>query len=329
MYRHDPRQSSVSPAKGNIASPVIQWEHYLGVPFQSLVSTTDRNPWSTDLDGDGERETVVAQGPEVYVIDGAGQRVWSHAVHGTASQGRVRLCHLWPDAKGPQAVVFTSRMDTGEGQGYCFRFDEGVEKGRLAWTTGPLTGQHAPTLIVDDVDGDGVQEIVNAPHYRVQIFDGRTGELEAEVPWDVGRNYGILLTRPRSDSAHKDIFIVCDFVLHVDCIRHVDGEWTHDWGHKYVNPNVMDAHANVGVVFACLIGGAGKLYGALLGGVVYMIISNFLPIYIQRWEMFLGLILLIIVFRFDKGIWGYIETGWAYLRQRKGKPEGPGEATRR
>jgi branched-chain amino acid transport system permease protein len=76
--------------------------------------------------------------------------------------------------------------------------------------------------------------------------------------------------------------------------------------YNYINPNVMDVHSNVGVVFACLIGGAGKLYGAILGSLVYMLISNFLPIYIQRWEMFLGIIMLLIIFRFRKGIWGYI-----------------------
>ena len=72
--------------------------------------------------------------------------------------------------------------------------------------------------------------------------------------------------------------------------------------YSFVNPNVMDVHSNVGVVFACLIGGAGYLYGAILGGVIYMIISNFLPIYVYRWEMFLGFSLLIIVFRFRKGV---------------------------
>lgn len=76
--------------------------------------------------------------------------------------------------------------------------------------------------------------------------------------------------------------------------------------YNYVNPNSMDVHANVGVIFACLIGGAGNLYGAILGGVIYMLISNFLAIYIYRWEMFLGFILLIIVFRFRMGVWGYI-----------------------
>jgi branched-chain amino acid transport system permease protein len=77
--------------------------------------------------------------------------------------------------------------------------------------------------------------------------------------------------------------------------------------YRFVNPNVMDVHQNVGVVFACLIGGAGNLYGAIIGGVAYMMISNFLAIYIQRWEMFLGIAMLIIVFKFRKGIWGNIQ----------------------
>jgi branched-chain amino acid transport system permease protein len=83
--------------------------------------------------------------------------------------------------------------------------------------------------------------------------------------------------------------------------------------YNYVNPNAMDVHSNVGVVFACLIGGAGHLYGAIVGGVIYMVISNFLPIYIYRWEMFLGFSLLIIVFRFRMGVWGYIQRLWVYL----------------
>lgn len=87
--------------------------------------------------------------------------------------------------------------------------------------------------------------------------------------------------------------------------------------YNFVNPNVMDVHSNVGVVFACLIGGAGNLYGALVGGILYMIISNFLPIYIQRWEMFLGISLLIITFRFRRGVWGYIQSQLAFLRKKK------------
>ncbi len=79
----------------------------------------------------------------------------------------------------------------------------------------------------------------------------------------------------------------------------------------------MDVHGNVGAVFACLIGGAGSLYGAIVGGVSYMVISNYLPIYIQRWEMFLGIALLMIIFRFQKGIWGYLQGIWEYVERKK------------
>jgi branched-chain amino acid transport system permease protein len=74
----------------------------------------------------------------------------------------------------------------------------------------------------------------------------------------------------------------------------------------YVNPNFMDTHRNVDVIFAVLIGGAGNLYGSIIGGVVYMVISNYLAIYIPRWEIVLGMALLILVFRFRQGIWGYV-----------------------
>jgi branched-chain amino acid transport system permease protein len=91
--------------------------------------------------------------------------------------------------------------------------------------------------------------------------------------------------------------------------------------YRFVNPNVMDVHQNVGVVFACLIGGAGNLYGAIIGGVAYMMISNYLAIYIQRWEMFLGIALLIIVFRFRKGIWGSIQNiGEHFQRPKEPRP---------
>jgi branched-chain amino acid transport system permease protein len=74
----------------------------------------------------------------------------------------------------------------------------------------------------------------------------------------------------------------------------------------YANPSFIDPTRNVEVIFAALIGGAGNVFGAVLGGTAFMSISNYLARYIIRWEMFLGLVLLIIAFRFRKGIWGYL-----------------------
>lgn len=74
----------------------------------------------------------------------------------------------------------------------------------------------------------------------------------------------------------------------------------------FVTPSFVDPGRNVEVIFACLIGGAASIYGALTGGVVFMIIANYLPNHIERWEMFLGFVLLLLVFRFRAGLWRYI-----------------------
>lgn len=86
--------------------------------------------------------------------------------------------------------------------------------------------------------------------------------------------------------------------------------------YAYVTPSFIDPSRNVEVIFATLIGGAGSVPGAVLGGLVYMLISNFLPSYIQRWEMFLGFALLLLVFRFRTGLWGFL-VGWLGPRRRE------------
>jgi outer membrane protein assembly factor BamB len=235
VYRHDVALSGVSPAKGRIVTPDVKWEYYLGAPFVPIAAAKNEASGNVaDLDGDGTPEKFLLKDKTIEVTDLSGKPLWSFTVNGLSLGGDARVAKLFPDRKGQQIVSFSHRMDTGEGQGYCFTFDKGARNGELAWTTGPLTAYYAPTLIVDDVDGDGLLDIVTAPHYRVQIFSGQTGALKAEVPVAKGRNYGILLSRPRGDRPSKDIFIVCDFVLHVECVRFENGKWVHAWGHKYL-----------------------------------------------------------------------------------------------
>jgi branched-chain amino acid transport system permease protein len=76
--------------------------------------------------------------------------------------------------------------------------------------------------------------------------------------------------------------------------------------YAFVTPSFIDPARSVEVIFAALIGGAGSVYGALVGGVAFMAISNYLPNFVQRWEMFLGVVLLLLVFKFREGIWGYL-----------------------
>jgi branched-chain amino acid transport system permease protein len=90
------------------------------------------------------------------------------------------------------------------------------------------------------------------------------------------------------------------------------------FNYSYVTTSFIDPLRSVEVIFASLIGGAGSVYGALVGGVCYKLISNYLPNYVQRWEMFLGVVLLLLVFKFRTGVWGYL-VAWL---KRYEKPAG-------
>ena len=83
----------------------------------------------------------------------------------------------------------------------------------------------------------------------------------------------------------------------------------------FVSPEVMSPFGNVNVIFAVLIGGAGYLYGGLAGALIFMLIKNYLPLWtsnigqllpfeIPQWEMWLGIVLLIIVFAWRQGVVG-------------------------
>jgi branched-chain amino acid transport system permease protein len=96
----------------------------------------------------------------------------------------------------------------------------------------------------------------------------------------------------------------------------------------FVSPVAISSFANVEIIFAVLIGGAGNLYGALIGGVLFMAIKTFLPVIIPgaqkmvnftipQWELWLGIILLIIVFAMRNGVVGFVGAKISGMRLRK------------
>src|SRR6266536_2827710 len=132
VYRHDAALSGVSPGKGRIRKPEIKWEYYLGAPPVTIAA--DRkpaNPNVADLDGDGMSEMFSLNGKTIAVTDLSGHRLWTFTVDGQPLGGNVRVGKLFPDRKGLQIIAFSHRMDTGEGQGYCFAFDKGAKNGEL------------------------------------------------------------------------------------------------------------------------------------------------------------------------------------------------------
>lgn len=85
--------------------------------------------------------------------------------------------------------------------------------------------------------------------------------------------------------------------------------------YQFISPAYISPARNVEVIFATLIGGRGNLIGALVGGLTYMLIRNYVAILIVRWETVLGLLLIMTAFWFRQGIVGFIQTklfSWLY-----------------
>jgi branched-chain amino acid transport system permease protein len=75
----------------------------------------------------------------------------------------------------------------------------------------------------------------------------------------------------------------------------------------FVNPNLGTPHRAAEVLVATLIGGAGTVYGPFFGSFAFIGIRDVVSKYITRWEFFVGVLTLIVLFKFAKGIWGNID----------------------
>jgi branched-chain amino acid transport system permease protein len=74
----------------------------------------------------------------------------------------------------------------------------------------------------------------------------------------------------------------------------------------FIAPDYISPLRNAEIIFANLIGGAGNIYGALIGGIFYMVMRDNISIYFERWELILGIILVVMAIHFKTGISGYI-----------------------
>jgi branched-chain amino acid transport system permease protein len=83
----------------------------------------------------------------------------------------------------------------------------------------------------------------------------------------------------------------------------------------YVNLAVLGLERSAGVMIVLILGGYGRLYGAFVGAIAYMVLSHFLSkIYPTAWQLGLGLLLVVIALFARNGIIGIGETAARRLR---------------
>jgi len=88
----------------------------------------------------------------------------------------------------------------------------------------------------------------------------------------------------------------------------------------YVNLSALSLDRAAAVLIILILGGYGRLYGAFVGAVAYMVLSHFLArFYPTAWQLGLGLLLVVIALFARNGILGIGEA----LLQRLGRTRAP------
>jgi len=82
----------------------------------------------------------------------------------------------------------------------------------------------------------------------------------------------------------------------------------------FVNPALGDNSRAIEVVVATLLGGVGSLYGPIFGALGFLGIKDIVSNFVSRWELIVGIITLLVLFRFNEGIWGFVLNAGKWIK---------------
>ena len=86
----------------------------------------------------------------------------------------------------------------------------------------------------------------------------------------------------------------------------------------YVNLSTLSLDRAATVLIILVLGGYGRLYGAFVGAIAYMVLTHYLAkIYPTAWQLGLGLMLVIIALFARNGILGIFESVMARMRAKR------------
>jgi branched-chain amino acid transport system permease protein len=86
----------------------------------------------------------------------------------------------------------------------------------------------------------------------------------------------------------------------------------------YVNLATLSLDRAATVLIVLILGGCGRLYGAFIGAVAYLVLEHFLAqVYPTAWQLGLGLLLVLIALFARNGILGLGETLWRRYEARR------------
>jgi len=80
--------------------------------------------------------------------------------------------------------------------------------------------------------------------------------------------------------------------------------------HKYVHPTTLSLTASAEALLGVIAGGAGTLAGPVVGAAIVLVLKNYVSAYLERWNMLLGLVFVLIVIFMPDGVVPGVRRLW-------------------
>lgn len=81
----------------------------------------------------------------------------------------------------------------------------------------------------------------------------------------------------------------------------------------FVNPSLGENSRAIEVLLATLIGGIGTVYGPFFGALGFLGMKDFVSSWLSRWEFVVGIMTLVVLFKFNRGLWGLIQDTGSFI----------------
>jgi branched-chain amino acid transport system permease protein len=86
--------------------------------------------------------------------------------------------------------------------------------------------------------------------------------------------------------------------------------------HKYIHPSLLSTTSSAEALLGVIAGGSGTLGGPAVGAALVLLLKNYASAYVERWNMLLGLVFLLIILVMPSGIVPGVERLTSRLRAK-------------
>ena len=81
--------------------------------------------------------------------------------------------------------------------------------------------------------------------------------------------------------------------------------------HKYIHPTSLSLTASAEALLGVIAGGSGTVAGPIIGAAIVVILKNYASAYVERWNMLLGFVFVVIVIFMPDGLVPGLRRLWA------------------